>query len=98
MHISRPLLAFFQCFYNYFFPLCIGNINYPPEENDEDSSVVTILKLADQEILDIVKYFALNDNSSDSLTTSTSTTTVSPEYGNIGCQVFKGGILNYKEV
>ena len=89
MHISRPLLAFFQCFYNYSFPLCIGNINYPPEENDEDSSVVTILKLADQEILDIVKYFALNDNSSESLTTSTSTTTVSPEYGNIGCQVFK---------
>ena len=74
--------------------IVLGNINYPPEENDEDSSVVTILKLADQEILDIVKYFALNDNSSESLTTSTSTTTVSPEYGNIGCQVFKGGIPN----
>ena len=59
----------------------LGNIDYPPEESNGDGSIVTIMKLADQEILDIVKYFTLNNNSSDpsSSTLTTPTEISEPE-------------------
>ena len=62
----------------------LGNIDYPPEESNGDGSIVTIMKLADQEILDIVKYFSLNNNSSgtSSSTFTTPTETSEPEEEN----------------
>ena len=71
---------------DHFFHNDTGNID-PPDKN-QDSSYLTIMKLADQEILDIVKYFQFKQNSSrfvdettrtipTTASTTTSTTTES---------------------
>lgn len=58
---------------DYYFHNDTGNIDLPQDviNQDDKSPVVTILKLADQEVLEIVKYFTSGNNETQTSSTST---------------------------
>ena len=73
------LTEFFNDVKNYYFEDNDGKVTLPQDEVKQDNSFVTILKLADQEMFDILTYFGKNQTSKISLDSSSTTTTEAPK-------------------
>ena len=72
------LTEFFNDVKNFYFEENDGKVTLPQDEVKQDNSFVTILKLADQEMFDILAYFGKNQTSKLSVDQASSTTTTEP--------------------
>ena len=75
---SGGLTEFFNDVKNFYFEENDGKVTLPQDEVKQDNSFVTILKLADQEMFDILAYFGKNQTSKLSVDQASSTTTTEP--------------------
>ena len=70
---SGGLTEFFNDVKNFYFEENDGKVTLPQDEVKQDNSFVTILKLADQEMFDILAYFGKNQTSKLSVNPTTTT-------------------------